>query len=95
MFRVFATCSAFRQGRSLTATAPAFTSMSIPGSVRSEPSSMCRLAFEARAPRFEGVVTLTGPAGPKDAEAAQPWRIAAKAKADYSAARPDRGELRR
>ena len=52
------------------------------------------LAFEARAPRFEGAVTLTAPAGPKDdAESSQPWRIAAKVKADYSVARLDQIEV--
>ena len=55
VFGALATRSAFRRGRALTATAPAFTSISIPGSVRSEPSSMvcsplrrARLGLKAR-----------------------------------------------
>ena len=53
------------------------------------------LAFEARAPRFEGAVTLAAPAGLKaDGDAPiTPWRISAKVKADPSgrAAGADRG----
>ena len=48
------------------------------------------LSFEARAPRFEGVATLSVPAAPKakGADAAPtPWRISAKVKADPAAAR--------
>ena len=49
------------------------------------------LSFEARAPRFEGAVTLAVPAGPKskggsDASPA-PWRVSAKVKADHAAAK--------
>ncbi len=43
------------------------------------------LRFEARAPRFEGALTLASPAGPKP-PAATPWRISAKVKADPSGA---------
>ncbi len=50
------------------------------------------LNFEARAPRFEGAVTLAAPHGAKPrgngGEASQtPWRISARIKADPSAAR--------
>jgi uncharacterized protein involved in outer membrane biogenesis len=48
------------------------------------------LNFEARAPRFEGAVTLAAAAGQKlrGDDAPQPsWRIGARVKADYSAAR--------
>ena len=47
------------------------------------------LRFEARAPRFEGVATLSVPAAPKakGADAPTPWRISAKVKADPAAAR--------
>ena len=48
------------------------------------------LGFVARAPRFEGVATLSVPATPKakGADAAPtPWRISAKVKADPAAAR--------
>src|SRR5207342_1056005 len=48
------------------------------------------LSFDARAPRFEGAVTLAAPAGQKvpGDDAPQPsWRIGARVKADYSAAR--------
>lgn len=54
------------------------------------------LNFDARAPRFEGAVTLAAPAGPKgsgDAVSTPPWRIAAKVKADYAAARLDAIEV--
>ena len=56
------------------------------------------LNFEARAPRFEGALTLVAPAGQKAQGRCTitPWRIAAKVKADHvrGAARTDRGELR-
>ena len=50
------------------------------------------LAFEARAPRFEGALTLAAPADAKakgaGGDAAQtPWRISGKVKADPSAAK--------
>jgi uncharacterized protein involved in outer membrane biogenesis len=54
------------------------------------------LAFEARAPRFEGALTLAASAGqkPAGADASQPpWRIAARVKADYSAARLEQIEV--
>ncbi len=49
------------------------------------------LSFEARAPRFEGAVTLAVSAGPKAKVGADasptPWRVSAKVKADHAAAR--------
>ncbi|HZC96752.1 MAG TPA: AsmA family protein, partial [Bradyrhizobium sp.] len=54
------------------------------------------LNFEARAPRFEGAVTLTSPAGPKSASndsPLPPWRMVARVKADPSAARLDALEV--
>ncbi len=54
------------------------------------------LTFEARAPRFEGAVTLAVPPGQKgtaDDVPPPPWRIAAKVKADTSAARLDAIEV--
>ena len=47
------------------------------------------LSFEARAPRFEGAVTLATPAASKamDDTPIPPWRISAKVKADPTAAR--------
>ena len=50
------------------------------------------LSFEARAPRFEGMVTLATPAAPKSKKAGgepspTPWRISAKIKADPAAAK--------
>ena len=47
------------------------------------------LSFEARAPRFEGAMTLAGPAGSRTRGAGgeAPWRISAKVKADPAAAR--------
>jgi len=48
------------------------------------------LRFEKRAPRFEGVATLSVPPAPKaqGADAGPtPWRITAKVKADPAAAR--------
>ena len=58
------------------------------------------LNFEARAPRFEGAVTLAAPVGQKargDDASQPPWRIAARVKADPfgGAARAARSELRR
>ncbi|MGO8913281.1 MAG: AsmA-like C-terminal region-containing protein [Bradyrhizobium sp.] len=49
------------------------------------------LSFEARAPHFDGAVTLAVPAGPKakggtDASLT-PWRVSAKVKADHAAAK--------
>jgi hypothetical protein len=54
------------------------------------------LSFEARAPRFEGGLTLTGLPGPKakGADPAQPpWRVSAKVKADHAAAKLDQIEV--
>src|SRR3984893_927796 len=45
------------------------------------------LSFEARAPRFDGAMTLAGQKGTADGASSPPWRIAAKVKADTSAAR--------
>ncbi|MHC6153638.1 AsmA family protein [Bradyrhizobium elkanii] len=50
------------------------------------------LTFEARAPRFEGTLTLAGAPGQRGGDA-PPWRIAAKVKSDYSAARLDQIEV--
>jgi uncharacterized protein involved in outer membrane biogenesis len=54
------------------------------------------LSFEARAPRFDGAVTLAVPPGQKgtaDDVPPTPWRIAAKVKADTSAARLEAVEM--
>ena len=51
------------------------------------------LNFDARAPRFEGAVMLAVTASPKRKGGGPPWRIAAKVKTDYSAARLDQIEL--
>ena len=51
------------------------------------------LTFDARAPRFEGAVTLAAPPGQKGKGDDPPWRIAAKVKADYSAARLEQIEV--
>jgi AsmA-like protein len=54
------------------------------------------LSFEARAPRFEGALTLTGLPVPKvkGADAAPPpWRVSAKVKADHGAAKLDQIEV--
>ena len=53
------------------------------------------LAFEARAPRFEGAVTLASPSGQRaDAnEAPPPWRVTSRVKADPSAARLEALEM--
>ncbi|MBN9004998.1 MAG: AsmA family protein [Rhizobiales bacterium] len=45
------------------------------------------LAFNARVPRFNGVVTLAGPAG--SGEGQRPWRLLAKVKADPNTAQLD------
>ncbi len=50
------------------------------------------LSFDARAPRFEGAVTLAAPAQKAKGDE-PPWRIAAKVKADYSAARLEQVEV--
>jgi uncharacterized protein involved in outer membrane biogenesis len=47
------------------------------------------LNFDARAPRFEGAVTLAGSARGDE----PPWRIVAKVKTDYSAARLEQVEV--
>ena len=53
------------------------------------------LAFEARAPRFEGAVTLASPPGQRAGgnEASPPWRVTSRVKADPSAARLDALEM--
>jgi large subunit ribosomal protein L24 len=51
------------------------------------------LSFDARAPRFEGAMTLATPAPQKGKTNEVPWRVAAKVKADYSAARLDQLEV--
>ena len=51
------------------------------------------LNFDARAPRFEGAMTLVAPPGQKGKGNDPPWRIAAKVKADYSAARLEQIEV--
>jgi len=53
------------------------------------------LTFEARAPRFEGAMTLGSPvqAKPKADNASAPWRITARVKADHSAARLEQLEV--
>src|SRR5438477_431653 len=53
------------------------------------------LNFEARAPRFEGAITLAGPSGirGRGGEMTQtPWRISARVKADPAAARLEQVE---
>ena len=53
------------------------------------------LSFEARAPRFEGAVTLAAPPGLKAGGDVPitPWRLSARAKADSSAARLEQIEI--
>jgi AsmA-like C-terminal region/AsmA family len=54
------------------------------------------LGFEARAPRFEGALTLTGLPGPKVKgadPAPPPWRVSAKVRADHAAAKLDQIEV--
>jgi len=53
------------------------------------------LAFEARAPRFEGAVTLASQPGQRAGgnEASPPWRITSRVKADPSAARLEALEM--
>ncbi len=51
------------------------------------------LNFDARAPRFEGTATLATPAPQKGKGDEVPWRVAAKVKADHSAARLDQLEV--
>ncbi|MGY3533779.1 AsmA family protein [Bradyrhizobium sp. USDA 4452] len=51
------------------------------------------LTFEARAPRFEGSVTLAGAPGQRGGSDMPAWRIAARVKSDYSAARLDQVEV--
>jgi AsmA-like C-terminal region/AsmA family len=50
------------------------------------------LNFEARAPRFEGALTLAAPVQ-KGRDDDLPWRIAAKLRADYATARLEQIEL--
>jgi uncharacterized protein involved in outer membrane biogenesis len=51
------------------------------------------LNFDARAPRFDGAVTLAKPAGQKGRGDEPPWRITAKLKTDYATARLEQIEL--
>ena len=51
------------------------------------------LNFDARAPRFEGAMTFVAPPGQKGKGNDPPWRIAAKVKTDYSAARLEQIEV--
>ena len=51
------------------------------------------LNFDSRAPRFDGAMTLVAPPGQKGRGNDPPWRITAKVKADYSAARLDQIEV--
>jgi len=44
------------------------------------------LSFEARAPKFDGMVVLATPPPKKGAENAAPWRVSARVKADHAAA---------
>ncbi|HEY3793383.1 MAG TPA: AsmA-like C-terminal region-containing protein [Bradyrhizobium sp.] len=50
------------------------------------------LSFQARAPRFEGALTLTSPVNAKAAAATPPWRIFAKVKANPAGAGLDQLE---
>ena len=51
------------------------------------------LNFDSRSPRFEGAITLAAPPGQKGKGNDPPWRIAAKVKTDYSAARLEQIEV--
>ena len=52
------------------------------------------LYFEARAPRFEGAVTLASPSGPRTGgNEAPPWRVTSRLNADPAAARLEALEL--
>ncbi|KRR03501.1 hypothetical protein CQ12_26120, partial [Bradyrhizobium jicamae] len=51
------------------------------------------LNFDSRAPRFEGAITLVAPPGQKGRGNDPPWRISAKVKSDYSAARLEQVEV--
>ncbi|ANW06000.1 AsmA-like C-terminal region-containing protein [Bradyrhizobium icense] len=51
------------------------------------------LNFDSRAPRFEGAITLVAPPGQKGKGNDPPWRIAARVKSDYSAARLEQVEV--
>src|SRR5439155_1522527 len=51
------------------------------------------LNFDSRAPRFEGAMTLVAPPVQKGKGNDPPWRIAAKVKTDYSAARLEQIEV--
>ena len=52
------------------------------------------LNFDSRSPRFEGAITLAAPPGQKGkGNNDPPWRIAAKVKSDYSAARLEQIEV--
>jgi uncharacterized protein involved in outer membrane biogenesis len=55
------------------------------------------LSFEGRSPRFDGAITWTATAGPKEAlkgasPSSAPWRVSARVKADHAAAKLDQIE---
>jgi large subunit ribosomal protein L24 len=51
------------------------------------------LNFDSRAPRFEGAITLAAPPGQKGKGNDLPWRVAARIKTDYTAARLEQIEV--
>ena len=53
------------------------------------------LSFDARAPRFEGIMILASPPRQKggDFETSPPWRVTSRVKTDYSAARLEALEM--
>ena len=51
------------------------------------------LNFDSRSPRFEGAIVLAAPPGQKGKGNDPPWRIAAKVKSDYAAARLEQLEV--
>jgi large subunit ribosomal protein L24 len=51
------------------------------------------LSFDSRAPRFDGAITLAAPPGQKGKGDDLPWRVAARIKTDYTAARLEQIEV--
>ncbi|MBV8927290.1 MAG: AsmA family protein [Bradyrhizobium sp.] len=51
------------------------------------------LSFDARAPKFDGMLVLSTPAKKGDEGAAAPWRVSAKVKADHAAAQLEQIEV--
>src|SRR6201999_3171354 len=51
------------------------------------------LTFQSRVPRFEGTATLASPPSKNGSDAATPWKITARVKANYAAAQLDQIEL--